>query len=378
MALTLDESQRMLQDSARSFIGERAPVAHLRRLRDSRDADGFDRELWREFAKMGFAGALVPEAQGGLGLGLPEAGIIQETIGRHLVPSPFLATSVIGVRALLAADDPARWSESLARVAAGELLLALAVDEGAKHRAGGFACRAIPAGDGYTLEGEKTFVVDGHVAGLLIVAARVDVAGGAPGVALLVVEPGQAGVGVERTVMVDAHNAARVRFSAVQVTAANVLVGPARGAAALEAVLDAGRAALAAELVGAGEEAFERTMTYLKERKQFGRTIGEFQALQHRAAVLYTDLELARAATMKALRLVDAGGPDAVRWASVAKSKASAASGLAAQEGVQMHGGMGMTDAFDIGLFMKRVRVAQELLGDAAFHADRLARLNGY
>jgi acyl-CoA dehydrogenase len=283
-----------------------------------------------------------------------------------------------GLAGRLAADDPARWSESLARVAAGELLLALAVDEGAKHRAGGFACRAIPAGDGYTLEGEKTFVVDGHVAGLLIVAARVDVAGGAPGVALLVVEPGQAGVGVERTMMVDAHNAARVRFSAVQVTAVNVLVGPARGAAALEAVLDAGRAALAAELVGAGEEAFERTMTYLKERKQFGRTIGEFQALQHRAAVLYTDLELARAATMKALRLVDAGGPDAVRWASVAKSKASAAAGLAAQEGVQMHGGMGMTDAFDIGLFMKRVRVAQELLGDAAFHADRLARLNGY
>jgi alkylation response protein AidB-like acyl-CoA dehydrogenase len=362
MALTLDESQRMLHDSARSFIGERAPVAHLRRLRDSRDPDGFDRDLWREFARMGFAGVLVPEAHGGLGLGMVEAGIILESIGRTLMPSPFLATSVLGVRADLAA------------IASGERLVALAVDEAARHRPAGFACTATPAGDGYRLEGAKVFVVDGHVADRLIVAAATPDAR----TVLLVVDRAQAGVSVERTAMVDAHNAARVTLSGVAVGAAQVLAGPQRGQAVLDEVLDAGRAAVAAELLGAGDEAFGRTLAYLKERRQFGRAIGEFQALQHRAAILHADLEMARAAVMKALQAAHEGGPQAARWVSVAKAKACQAAGLAAQEGVQMFGGMGMTDAFDQGLFMKRVRVLQELFGDASFHGDRLARLNGY
>lgn len=374
MALTLDESQRMLQDSARSFIGERAPVAHLRRLRDSRDPDGFDRELWREFARMGFAGVLVPEAHGGLGLGMVEAGIILESIGRTLMPSPFLATSVLGVRALLAADEPARFGADLAAIASGERLIALAADETARHRPAGFACTATPAGDGYRLEGAKVFVVDGHVADRLIVAAATPDAR----TVLLVVERAQAGVSVERTAMVDAHNAARVTLSGVAVGAAQVLAGPQRGQEVLDEVLDAGRAAVAAELLGAGDETFGRTLAYLKERRQFGRAIGEFQALQHRAAVLHADLEMARAAVMKALQAAHDGGPQAARWVSVAKAKACQAAGLAAQEGVQMFGGMGMTDAFDQGLFMKRVRVLQELFGDAAFHGDRLARLNGY
>jgi alkylation response protein AidB-like acyl-CoA dehydrogenase len=195
---------------------------------------------------------------------------------------------------------------------------------------------------------------------------------------LLLVDPAQPGVQVERTVMVDAHNSARVRFNGVSVASDRVLVGPARGAQVLESLLDAGRAVLAAELVGAGDEVFARTLSYLKERKQFGKTIGEFQALQHRAAVLLTDLEMARAAVMKALQAAQAGGTSAARWVSVAKAKACAAGGLAAQEGVQMHGGMGMTDEFDMGLFMKRVRVLQELFGDASFHGDRLAQMGGY
>jgi alkylation response protein AidB-like acyl-CoA dehydrogenase len=374
MALTLDESQRMLQDSARSFIGERAPIAHLRRLRDDRDPDGFDRGLWREFARMGFAGVLVPEAHGGLGLGMVEAGIILESIGHTLMPSPFLATAVLGVRALLAAEEPARFGAELAAIAAGDRLVALAVDEAPRHRAEGFACVAAPAGDGWRLDGTKVFVVDGHVADRLIVAAATPDGG----TVLLALERGQAGLSVERTVMVDAHNAARLTMRGVAVGAAQVLVGPRRGAAVLAEVLDAGRAAVAAELLGAGDETFGRTLAYLKERRQFGRAIGEFQALQHRAAILHADLEMARAAVMKALQAAQEGGPHAARWVSVAKAKACQAAGLAAQEGVQMFGGMGMTDAFDQGLFMKRVRVLQELFGDAAFHGDRLARLNGY
>jgi alkylation response protein AidB-like acyl-CoA dehydrogenase len=376
MALTLDDSQRMLLDSARSFIGERAPIAHLRKLRDSRSPDGFDRGLWREFAEMGFAGVLVPEAQGGMGLGLVEAGILMETIGRTLMPSPFFATAVLGARAFMAADAPDRMADALSQIASGQLLVALAVDEAARHRPRDFTTRARAAADGaWHLEGDKTFVVDGHVAQTLIVAAQVE---GASGIVLLLVDPAQPGVQVERTVMVDAHNSARVRFNGVSVASDRVLVGPARGAQVLESLLDAGRAVLAAELVGAGDEVFARTLSYLKERKQFGKTIGEFQALQHRAAVLLTDLEMARAAVMKALQAAQAGGTSAARWVSVAKAKACAAGGLAAQEGVQMHGGMGMTDEFDMGLFMKRVRVLQELFGDASFHGDRLAQMGGY
>jgi alkylation response protein AidB-like acyl-CoA dehydrogenase len=229
-------------------------------------------------------------------------------------------------------------------------------------------------GDGYRLQGAKCFVVDGHVADLLIVAAATDDGS----TVLLGVDRAQPGVVVERTIMVDAHNAARLRFDDVAVTADRVIVGPARGAAVLDAVLDAGRAVVAAEMLGAGDEAFARTLAYLKERRQFGRAIGEFQALQHRAAVLHTDLELARAAVIKGLQAAQEGGPRAARWVSVAKAKACQAAGLAVQEGVQMFGGMGMTDAVDQGLFMKRVRVLQERFGDAAFHGDRLARLNGY
>ena len=376
MALTLDDSQRMLLDSARSFIGERAPIAHLRKLRDSRSPDGFDRGLWREFAEMGFAGVLVPEAQGGMGLGLVEAGILMETIGRTLMPSPFFATAVLGARAFMAADAPDRMADALSQIASGQLLVALAVDEAARHRPRDFTTRARATADGaWHVEGNKTFVVDGHVAQTLIVAAQVE---GASGIVLLLVDPAQPGVQVERTVMVDAHNSARVRFNGVSVACDRVLVGPARGAQVLESLLDAGRAVLAAELVGAGDEVFARTLSYLKERKQFGKTIGEFQALQHRAAVLLTDLEMARAAVMKALQAAQAGGTSAARWVSVAKAKACAAGGLAAQEGVQMHGGMGMTDEFDMGLFMKRVRVLQELFGDASFHGDRLAQMGGY
>jgi len=376
MALTLDDSQRMLLDSARSFIGERAPIAHLRKLRDSRSPDGFDRGLWREFAEMGFAGVLVPEAQGGMGLGLVEAGILMETIGRTLMPSPFFATAVLGARAFMAADAPDRMADALSQIASGQLLVALAVDEAARHRPRDFTTRARATADGaWHVEGNKTFVVDGHVAQTLIVAAQVE---GASGIVLLLVDPAQPGVQVERTVMVDAHNSARVRFNGVSVASDRVLVGPARGAQVLESLLDAGRAVLAAELVGAGDEVFARTLSYLKERKQFGKTIGEFQALQHRAAVLLTDLEMARAAVMKALQAAQAGGTSAARWVSVAKAKACAAGGLAAQEGVQMHGGMGMTDEFDMGLFMKRVRVLQELFGDASFHGDRLAQMGGY
>ncbi|XUM23338.1 acyl-CoA dehydrogenase family protein [Bradyrhizobium oligotrophicum S58] len=379
MPLLLTEEQSMLRDSARGLINDHAPVAHLRKLRDSRDETGFSRELWATFAEMGFAGLLVPEEHGGSGLGAVEAGVVMEEIGRTLMPSPFFATSVLSASALTRAGSATQKSEYLPKIASGALLAALALDEGAKHRPSHTAMQAVRSGNGFKLSGAKAMVVDGHVADLLLVVAR---SAGAPGerdgLTLFLVDPKAKGVAIERTIMVDAHNAARIGFDNVEVTADHVLGEVDGGAAVLSGVLDLGRGAVASEMVGLSEEVFGRTVAYLKERKQFGKAIGEFQALQHRAAQLYIEIEITRAAVLKALQALDADPTGATAATAVAKARAGTTATRAVQEGVQMHGGMGMTDQFDIGFFMKRARVCEELLGDANYHAAQLAQLRGY
>ncbi|WP_316195350.1 MULTISPECIES: acyl-CoA dehydrogenase [unclassified Bradyrhizobium] len=379
MPLLLTEEQSMLRDSARGLISDKAPVAHLRHLRDSRDETGFSRELWATFAEMGFAGLLVPEEHGGSGLNAVEAGVVMEEIGRTLMPSPFLSTAVLAASALTRAGSAAQKAEYLPKIADGSLLAALALDEGAKHRPLHTTMQAVRSGNGFRLTGAKAMVVDGHVADLLIVAAR---SAGSPGerdgLTLFLVDPKAKGVAIERTVMVDAHNAARITFDNVEVDADHVL-GEIDGASAiLDGVLDLGRGAVASEMVGLSEEVFGRTVAYLKERKQFGKLIGEFQALQHRAAQLYIEIEITRAAVLKALQTLDSDPADAAALVAVAKARAGATATRAVQEGVQMHGGMGMTDQFDIGFFMKRARVCEELFGDSNYHADQLACLRGY
>jgi alkylation response protein AidB-like acyl-CoA dehydrogenase len=379
MALILNEEQTQLRDSVQGFLADKAPVAHLRKLRDDRDPTGFSRYLWKAFAEMGFCGLLVPEAQGGSGLGYVEAGVVMEAIGENLTPSPFLSTALLGVTALMRGAGAQRNAELMEKIVSGDLLIALAVDERAKHRPREIAMEARRSGNGFTLTGSKTFVVDGHVADRLVVAART---AGAPGetagLTLFLVDPKVKGVEIERTMMVDAHNGARIRFDSVAVDADAVLGDVDNGWTLLEGVLNVGRAAVAAELSGVGEAAFARTAAYLRERKQFGKIIGEFQALQHRAAHLYSELEITRAAVLKALQTLDQNFDKAGPIVAIAKARAGASTTLAVQEAVQMHGGVGMTDAFDVGFFMKRARVAQEFFGDAAFHADQLARLNAY
>ena len=379
MPLLLTEEQSMLRDSARGLISDKAPVAHLRKLRDSKDATGFSSELWATFAEMGFCGLLVPDQFGGSGLGCVEAGIVMEEIGRTLMPSPFLATGVVAASALTRGGSDAQKAEYFPKIAAGKLLAALAVDEGAKHRPAQTAMQAVRSGNGFRLNGAKALVVDGHTADLLIVAART---AGSPGerdgMTLFIVDPKAKGLAIERTIMVDAHNAARITFDNVEVDADHVLGEVDGGGALLEQVLNIGRGAVASEMVGLSEEVFDRTVTYLKDRKQFGKAIGEFQALQHRAAQLYIDIEITRAAVLKALQALDADTDKAAAAVAVAKARAGTTATRAVQEGVQMHGGMGMTDQFDIGLFMKRARVCEELFGDANFHADQLARMRSY
>jgi alkylation response protein AidB-like acyl-CoA dehydrogenase len=325
MALVLSEEQSMLRDSARALISDKAPVAHLRQLRDSRDATGFSRELWQEFAQMGFAGLLIPEDFGGSGLGYVEAGIIMEEIGRTLMPSPFLSTSVLAVSALHHGGSGAQKSAYLPRIASGSLLATVAIDEGTKHRPLHAALQAVRFGNDFRLNGAKALVVDGHVADLLIVAARTDgAAGERHGLTLFLVDRKAKGITTERTIMVDSHNAARIEFDDVEVDGDSVLGDVHQGHPLLDGVLNIGRAAVASEMVGLSEEVFGRTVEYLKQRKQFGKFIGEFQALQHRAAQLYIDVEITRAAVLKALQKLDADFANAGSAVSVGKARGGA------------------------------------------------------
>ena len=378
MAMTYNDDQSMLRDSARDFMKSEAPVAHLRKYRDMDCKDGFAHDLWKQFAEMGFTGILIPEDDGGLGMGHVEAGIVLEEIGRNLTPSPFLSTSVVAVEALKAADKAMRdrWFPG---ILAGETVIGVALEEGRKHHPEKIALKATRSGNGFRLDGAKQFVVQGGSADMLIVAARTaGSAGDTDGLTLFAVEKDAAGLSIEAARTVDSAMAARLDLNGVEVTADAVIGDVDGGWAVLAKMLNAGRTGSAAEMVGVGTGAMDLTFDYLKQRKQFGRVIGEFQALQHRAAHLYGEMEMARSAVLKAQNFLDEGDPRAELYASVAKAKAGLACNLSVREGVQMHGGIGMTDEYDIGLYMKRDRALAEYMGDAHFHIDRVARMNGY
>lgn len=378
MPLYHNDDQTMLKDSVAPFIADTAPVAHLRKLRDGNDEVGFSRDLWKQFAEMGFTGVLVPEAHGGLGMGHMEAGIILEEIGRNLTPSPFLSTSVAAASALAAAGG-AQADAWLGRIAAGDAIIALAIDEGAKHRPDRTALAATRSGNGFSLSGKKSFVVNGHSADMLLVIARTGgSAGETDGLTLFAVPRDAAGLSADPRRLVDSSLASHVTFDAVTVDADAVVGEVDQGWAAMAPLLAAARTGAAAELLGVGQGAADITLDYLKQRKQFGQLIGEFQALQHRAAHLYSELEIARASVMKAQQLLDEGNAGAELMVSVAKAKAGQTTNLAVREGVQMHGGIGMTDEYDIGLYMKRDRALAEFMGDTHYHIDRVARMNGY
>ncbi|WP_349605796.1 acyl-CoA dehydrogenase family protein [Cupriavidus sp. DF5525] len=379
MPIVFNDTQEMLRDSAMTFLRENALISTLRTLRDTHDPTGFSRELWQRCAALGFAGVLIDEQYGGSGLGTVEAGVIAEAIGTTLAPLPFMSTAVLGASLVGLFGNDSQRRTLLPEIAAGRHLTALALDEAAKHRPDRIATTARREADDYVLDGSKVFVVDGHVADTLIVAARTTGAGEADGVALFLVPRDSAGVRVERCVLADATNAARVALDAARVPADALLGTAGNGAEMLELVLDTARAVLSSELLGIADATFAHTLAYLKERRQFGKAIGEFQALQHRAAHLFAEIELTRAAVLRCQQRLDERQPDGPEpLVCMAKAKAGATATLAVQEGVQMHGGMGMTDELDIGFFMKRARTAQEWLGDANWQLDRWAALRGY
>jgi len=370
------EDETMLRDAARGFLADAAPVANLRANRDQ--GRPFDTGLWREMAQMGWAGVLVPEAQGGADMGHRAAGILAEEMGRTLAASPFISSAVMAATTLRAAASQ-QAEQALTAITEGRLPYTVALDEGRKHAPLNTALVAQQAGNGFRLTGTKAFVADGGSAQRVLVLARTaGSAGEAAGLTLFDIPADRAGLHKMARATVDSRDHAQMVFDGVEATGDEVLGTLDDGWALLARGVQAGQAAVAAELLGVAGGAYGMTVGYLKERKQFDRTIGSFQALQHRAAHLWAEIEVTASAIANAGRVLDATPTQAGLAVSLAKARAAQTVDLAVREGVQMHGGIGMTDAYDIGFYMKRARVGSEWLGDYGYHAAQVAAARGF
>jgi alkylation response protein AidB-like acyl-CoA dehydrogenase len=363
--------QTMVLDTARDWARERMPVSAFRAVRDAAEPHGFSADAWAETAELGWCGVALPEAVGGADLGYLTLGLIVEAMGRTVGASP-LVLSTVAAGALVLGGATALREAWLPRLLAGGAFGALAIDDGPRHAPEVVATTATRVDGGWRLDGTKAFVAEGMGADLLIVAARTG-----DGLALFAVEATASGLSREARRLTDARGHAEVVLTEVRVNEDARLTGPNGDTALIEAVLDRARALAAAELLGLAAGGFDTTLDYLKTRVQFGQTIGGFQALQHRAATLFTRIELTRSAVEAALRAIDEDAPDRPLLVSIAKATAGDTANLATREMIQLHGGIGMTDDHDAGFYIKRARVLEAAWGNAAWHRDRFGRLIG-
>ncbi|AOA05581.1 MULTISPECIES: acyl-CoA dehydrogenase family protein [Pseudomonas] len=374
MNLLYNEDQRMLADSAREFLAARSPVSRQRALRDEAQPGGFDPQLWQDAVALGWSAIPFPENLGGLDFGCKGLGPIFQSIGCNLSATPLLSSVVLSGTLLHLQGNAQQQDRWLSAIISGERRVALALDEQPRHNPTKVATQAVANGGGYSLSGDKYFVIDGVGADAYLVAAQT----GPSGLSLFLVPAAAPGLTVSPLPLIDSRNHARLHLHQVQV-GADALLGAAGSALpALNRALDRGRVCLAAEMLGMSEKLFDMTLDYLKTRVQFDVAIGTFQALQHRAAQLFVELALARSAVMAGLDALDdisLSEGERQRLASLAKWKAGQMALKVVNEAVQMHGGIGVTDELDVGLFLKRIRVAQACLGDADFHCERYAAL---
>ncbi|MBL4865590.1 MAG: acyl-CoA dehydrogenase family protein [Pseudomonadales bacterium] len=379
MPLNYSEEQSLLRDSAKDYFTTALPVSNLRELRDEKDKTGYSTGAWKEMIDLGWGSITIPEEFGGLEFGYKGLGIILEQAGKTLAATPLLATCALGVTAIVAGGSTEHKRQLLPSVAEGKTTLALAVDEKPVHAPYNIACSAVKEGSNYILSGQKIFVLDGHVADELILVARTSGdTNSRDGITLFLVNAKTSGITFNRSVMVDSRNACRLNFDNVSVAETQVLGTVDQGAELLDFILDVGRICLSAEMLGSLQESFDRTVEYLKTREQFDVLIGSFQGLKHRAARIFCEVELAKSVVIAALTALDDGADWAsiAEHASLAKAKVSEVFKLVSNETIQMHGGIGMTDEEEVGLFLKRARVAEHTFGDIRFHMNRWGELN--
>ena len=373
MSLVLSETASFLQDQTQRFAREKTPTSHFRSVRDSENPECFDREIWKQMAEQGLSGILIPEEYGGSNFGLSGIGVVLQELGRTLTPSPLFATAVLGASLISKLGTDEQKKKYLPEIANGNLTCCFAFEEGPRHNPKISEVTAEKKGEKFLINGKKCFVVDGGFADLIIIAAK-----SSKGTSLFLAQKDSKGIEVKEAKMVDSRNSANILFTDLEINSENVLGEIDNAQDTIEEVLDIGRAAISAEMLGGALEAFEITVNYLKEREQFGVKIGSFQALQHRAANMFTELELCKSCVLESLSCFEEKSNDVPRIVSLAKAKVGETFHLISNEGVQMHGGVGVTDEYDIGLYLKRARVAEQIFGNSEFHRNRYAELTGY
>ena len=378
MSLVLNEEQIFLKDSAKKFALEKTPTTHFREVRDSELENCYDEKIWQEMVSLGGGGILVPEEYGGSNFGVAGISSILEELGRTLTPSPLFSTAVVGVSLVKHANDDVK-KEILPKVVSEGLRICFALEESNHHDPLKISCKAEKNGETYKISGEKTFVIDGGFSDKIVIACRTSgEEGKKEGLSLFILDSESKGLTVTTTKMVDSRNAANMKFDNV-IVSEEMLIGEEGSAyEIIDSVLDISRAAISAEMLGSALQAYEITIDYLKEREQFGSKIGSFQALQHRAAIMFSELELCKSCVIESVTSFDEGGNDSERLASLSKAKIGEVFHLVSNESVQMHGGIGVTDEYDIGLYLKRARVAEQIFGNSDFHKNRYAELTGY
>ena len=379
MKLILTEEEQFLKDTAKNFAEERSPITHFRSLRDNADPILWDKDMWQEMSKLGWPGIMIPEEFGGSNFGLSGICVVLQECAKTLTPSPLFATGVLGAYAINNYGTKEQKEKYLPLIANGKLTTSVAVDESSHHNPNDTLLIAKKSADEFILSGKKIFVIDGTSSDLLIVLARTSgEKGDSTGLTLFLVDSNSDGVDRIKLEMADSRNYANIIFDNVKISSNNMLGDIEAGGEAIDDILDIGRIAISAEMLGNSEAAFETTLDYLKQRKQFGVLIGSFQALQHRAAEMFCEIELTKSSVIAAMRAADESSNDVQRLSSLAKTVAGETLHLVSNEAIQMHGGIGVTDEYDIGFFLKRARVAEQIFGSAKFHTERYANLSGF
>ena len=379
MKLVLSEEEQFLKDTAKNFADERSPISHFRSLRDNNDPKLWDKDIWSEMVKLGWPGILIPEEFGGSDFGVTGIGVILQECAKTLTPSPLFATGVLGAYAITQFGNDDQKSNYLPKIVSGEITTALAIDETSHHEPSKTEMTAKKNDSNFILNGKKIFVIDGASADILIVLARTSgVKGDSTGLSLFILNSNTSGIETKKLDMADSRNYANISFNEVIIDESSLLGDLETAGETVESILDIGRIAMSAEMLGNAESAFEITLDYLKQRKQFGALIGSFQALQHRAAEMFCEIELTKSSVMAAMRAADENSNELQRLSSLAKTVAGETLHLVSNEAIQMHGGIGVTDEYDIGFFLKRARVAEQIFGNSKYHTERYANLSGF
>lgn len=378
MDFELTEDQSMLVDTVREFVKKESPVERMRKLRDSEL--GWDKAVWQKMGELGWLGVMFPESAGGMGMSFVEAGLILQELGTTLVPEPVIPLLVTG-SAIAKAGTPEQIERFLTPSLGGAESLALAWnEEQSRHDASCIRTHAHASGAGFTLRGKKRWVLNGHAADHIVVSARTsgDEAD-ADGISLFVIDPSLPGVKLQRVQMMDGQKGAFIELADVEVGKDRLLGEAGKAGPLLDALMDLGAAATVCEASGILQAVLWMTRNYLMERKQFGVPIGSFQALQHRTVDMFVETELTKSVAMLAMIKAEDPDPNERRRAiSAAKASVIESGAFVTRQGIQLHGGIGVTDEHDVGLYFKRMHILATLFGDDAYHVARYAELPSF